>query len=72
MQQYSLDSVWQSGLSFIEQLLMTSEYAVFAKLKIKFFPSKKRVGRPIAKYSSLQHVLNVSQLLEISRQNLRF
>ena len=33
---------------------MKSEYTVFAELKIKFILSNKGVGRPIAKYSSLQ------------------
>ena len=39
---------------------MKNEYTVFEELKIKFIPSNKGVGRPIAKYSSLRQVLDVS------------
>ena len=56
-QQYSLDSVWKSWLQISYQWKVST---VFAELKIKFFPCNKGVERPIAKYSSLQHVLNVS------------
>ena len=33
---------------------------VFAELKIKFFSNNKGVKRSIAKYTLLQHILNVA------------
>ena len=62
MQQYSLDCVEELTL---KQLLMKSE-CLFAELKIKFLSSNNGVGRSIAKYSSLQHVLNVSFMGQIT------
>ena len=50
----------QCGSVDFKTIIMKSEHTVFAELKFKIFPSNKGIGRPIVKYSLLQHVLNVS------------
>ena len=60
MQQYSLDSVWTRENEVVWKSWLWKVSTLFAELKMKFFPTSNGVERPIAKYSSLQHVLNVS------------
>ena len=52
-------SVDKRKLGGVEELTLKSEYPV-CRAQNEVFPSSKGVERPIAKYSSLKHVLNVS------------